>query len=174
MRHCKATKIHGEHSPDLCSEDSNCLWMNEGVFLIAEEKAKQCFCSSFRGKDTLVCLLIQHDLERQDGIFHDDFINEDHPWTGEPGGPWRHKESDTTELLSTHITTVNFFSVIYLMASLFFFSHNWTKNLDASFCVVPSIMTWNYILNSYDSMYINKFWMFHWNIQVGKTHKREK
>ena len=50
--------------------------MNEGVFLIAEEKAKQCFCSSFRGKDTLVCLLIQHDLERQDGIFHDDFINE--------------------------------------------------------------------------------------------------
>ena len=39
-------------------------------------KAKQCFCSSFRGKDTLVSLLIQHDLERQDGIFHDDFIND--------------------------------------------------------------------------------------------------
>ena len=28
------------------------------------------------------------------------------PWTGEPGGPWGHKELDTTEQLSTntHLT----------------------------------------------------------------------
>ena len=28
-------------------------------------------------------------------------LMKDHPRTGEPGGAWGHKESDTTELLST-------------------------------------------------------------------------
>ena len=137
--------------------------MNEGIFLIAEEKAKQCFCSSFR------------DLKRQDGIFYDDFINE--RTSTNRGASWSmgpQRVRDDWAIEHTYISTVNFFSVIYLIASHFFFSHNWIKNLNASFCVVPSITTWNYILNSYDSMYINKFWVFHWNIQVGKKTQKGK
>ena len=40
-------------------------------------------------------------------------LMKDHPRTGEPGGAWGHKESDTTELLSTHTSVLLTLSVLY-------------------------------------------------------------